>query len=115
MIDTPRLTAKHGVGERVALADRDRGQLDAVGHVAHGIDAVAGSLAEFVDLDLSAIAEFDPSWVAAGNIVTVRVPKDDMKVELNALMGAMIFQNNAWPDINHPQFISNIDAYLAKQ
>lgn len=62
-----------------------------------------------------AIAEFDPSWVAAGNIVTVRVPKDDMKVELNALMGAMIFDQKAWPDINHPQFISNINAYLTRQ
>lgn len=62
-----------------------------------------------------AVAEFDPSWVAAGNVVTIRMPRDDMKVELNALMGAMVFQGGAWPDINHPQYISNIDAYLARQ
>jgi len=61
-----------------------------------------------------AVAEFDPSWVAAGNVVTIRMPREDMKVELNALMGAMIFQGNAWPDINNPQFIANIDAYLAR-
>jgi hypothetical protein len=43
------------------------------------------------------------------------MPRDDMKIELNALMGAMIFQQGAWPDINTPQFLANIDAYLAKQ
>lgn len=62
-----------------------------------------------------AVAEFDPSWIAAGNLVTVKVPREDMKIEMNALMGTMVFQQGAWPDINHPQFIANIDAYLAKQ
>jgi sporulation protein YlmC with PRC-barrel domain len=62
-----------------------------------------------------AVAEFDPSWVAAGQVVTIRMPREDGKVELNALMGAMIFDQKAWPDINHPQFIANIDAYLGKQ
>jgi len=63
-----------------------------------------------------AVAEFDPSWVAAGNVATIRMPRDDMKVELNALMGAMIFPGGgAWPDINNPQYLSNIDQYLARQ
>ena len=62
-----------------------------------------------------AVAEFEASWVAAGHLVTVRMPRDDMKVELNALMGAMIFDQKAWPDLNNPQFLANIDAYLAKQ
>ena len=62
-----------------------------------------------------AVAEFEASWVAAGHLVTVRMPRDDMKVELNALMGAMIFDQKSWPDLNNPQFITNIDAYLAKQ
>ena len=62
-----------------------------------------------------AVAEFEPTWVAPGNVVTIRLPRDDMKVELNALMGAMIFQYaGAWPDINNPQFTANIDAYLAR-
>ena len=43
------------------------------------------------------------------------MPGEDGKVELNALMRAMIFDQKAWPDINNPQFIANIDAYLAKQ
>lgn len=62
-----------------------------------------------------AVAEFEPSWVAAGHLVTVRMPRDDMKVELNALMGAMIFDQKGWPDLNNPQYIANVDAYLAKQ
>lgn len=62
-----------------------------------------------------AVGQFDTSWVAAGHVVTIRMPREDAKVELNALMGAMIFQDAAWPDINHPQFISAVDAYLAKQ
>jgi len=62
-----------------------------------------------------AVAEFEPSWVAAGHLVTVRMPRDDMKMDLNALMGAMMFDQKGWPDLNNPQFIANIDAYLAKQ
>jgi len=63
-----------------------------------------------------AVAEFDPNWVAAGNLVTVRMPKDDeMKVELNALMGAMMFAQGSWPDLNNPQFIASIDQYLARK
>ena len=62
-----------------------------------------------------AVGEFESSWVAAGQLVTIRVPRDDMKVELNALMGAMMFDQNAWPDLNNPQFIANIDAYLARK
>ena len=38
MIGRPRLAAEHAVGEGVALADRDRRQVDAVGHVADGPD-----------------------------------------------------------------------------
>lgn len=62
-----------------------------------------------------AVGEFESSWVAPGHLVTIRVPGNDMKVELNALMGAMIFDQNAWPDLNNPQFIANIDAYLARK
>ena len=62
-----------------------------------------------------AVAEFEPAWIAAGYLVTIKVPREDGKVELNALMGTMLLDQKAWPDINHPQFIANIDAYLAKQ
>lgn len=61
-----------------------------------------------------AVAEFEPGWIAPGHLVTIKMPREDGKVELNALMGAMIFEQKAWPDINNPQFIANIDAYLAK-
>jgi sporulation protein YlmC with PRC-barrel domain len=59
-----------------------------------------------------AVAEFDASWVQGGHLVTVRLPKEDMKVELNALMGAMLFPPNGWPDLNGEQYLANIDNYL---
>ena len=59
-----------------------------------------------------AVAEFDAAWVQGGHLVTVRLPKDDMKVELNALMGAMLFPPNGWPDLNNEQYLANIDNYL---
>ena len=62
-----------------------------------------------------AVAEFEPAWIAAGYLVPIKVPGDDRKVELNALTGSMIFEAARWPDINHPQFIANMDAYLARQ
>ena len=62
-----------------------------------------------------AVAEFEPSWIAAGYLVPIKVPGEDRKIELNALTGSMIFQGARWPDINNPQFISNMDAYLARQ
>lgn len=63
-----------------------------------------------------AVAEFDGAWVAPGHLVTVRAPKEDGKVELNALMGAMIFDPAGWQaaDLNNEQYLANIDKYLAR-
>jgi len=63
-----------------------------------------------------AVAEFDGAWVAPGNLVTVRAPKEDGKVELNALMGAMIFDPAGWKgaDLNNEQYLANIDKYLGR-
>jgi sporulation protein YlmC with PRC-barrel domain len=63
-----------------------------------------------------AVAEFDGAWVAPGHLVTVRAPKDDGKVELNALMGAMIFDPAGWKaaDLNNEQYLANIDKYLGR-
>jgi sporulation protein YlmC with PRC-barrel domain len=62
-----------------------------------------------------AVAEFEPAWIAAGYLVPIKLPGEERKVELNALTGSMIFEGPRWPDINNPQFIANIDAYLARQ
>jgi sporulation protein YlmC with PRC-barrel domain len=62
-----------------------------------------------------AVAEFEPAWIAAGYLVPIKVPGEDRKIELNALTGSMIFEGARWPDINNPQFIANMDAYLARQ
>jgi sporulation protein YlmC with PRC-barrel domain len=62
-----------------------------------------------------AVAEFEPAWIAAGYLVPIKVPGEDRKIELNALTGSMIFEGSRWPDINNPQFIANMDAYLARQ
>lgn len=62
-----------------------------------------------------AVAEFDPGWVQAGKVVAIRLPPESLRVELNDLMGAMIFDANGWPDLNNPQYIANIDQYLARR
>lgn len=62
-----------------------------------------------------AVAEFEPAWIAAGYLVPIKVPGEDRKIELNALTGSMIFEAARWPDINNPQFIANMDAYVARQ
>lgn len=62
-----------------------------------------------------AVAEFEPAWIAAGYLVPIKVPGEDRKIDLNALTGSMIFEAARWPDINHPQFIANMDAYIARQ
>jgi sporulation protein YlmC with PRC-barrel domain len=62
-----------------------------------------------------AVAEFEPAWIAAGYLVPIKVPGDDRKIDLNALTGSLIFEGARWPDINNPNFISGMDAYLARQ
>ena len=57
------LVAEHGVGKRLPLADRHRGQLDAVGDIAHRIDAVARRLVVFVDRDRALLVEFNPDML----------------------------------------------------
>src|SRR3546814_8840321 len=55
----PYTTLFRSVGERLPLADRHRGKLDAVGDVADGIDTRHRGLVVFVDLDRTAAVEFD--------------------------------------------------------
>ena len=62
-----------------------------------------------------AVAEFEPAWIAAGYLVPIKVPGDDRKIDLNALTGSLIFEGARWPDVNNPNFISGMDAYLARQ
>ena len=63
-----RLAAEHGVGEGVALADRDRRQVDAVGDVADGVDVRHRGLREGVDRDRRR------SWRASRRPSRVRDP-----------------------------------------
>ena len=51
MIDLHRLAAEHRVGEGMALADGDGGEVDAVGDVSHRINGGHGALREGIDLD----------------------------------------------------------------
>jgi len=63
-----------------------------------------------------AVAEFDPSWVLAGKLVAVKFSSGEpMRVELNDLMGAMVFDKGGWPDLNNPQYRANIDHYLERR
>ena len=59
IIDLVRLVAEEGVGERLAFADRDRGQLDAVGDVADREDRRHDRAVVGIDLDLALVAELD--------------------------------------------------------
>jgi sporulation protein YlmC with PRC-barrel domain len=62
-----------------------------------------------------AVAEFEPAWIAAGYLVPIKVPGEDRKIDLNALTGSLVFEGARWPDLNNPNFISGMDAYLARQ
>ena len=59
IIDRARIAAKDRIGKGMTLADRHRGQLQTVGHVAHGIDALATGPAIVVDLDRALVVQFD--------------------------------------------------------
>ena len=60
VVDHGRLAAEHGVGERMAFADRDRRQIDPIGDVADSVDIRNGRTGIFVDRDRSVRVERDP-------------------------------------------------------
>ena len=55
VVDLNRALAEHGVGEGMALADRDRRQIDAMGDVADRIDVVDRGLGPAVDGDAAVV------------------------------------------------------------
>ncbi len=55
MVGVPGLVAEHAVGERMALADRDRRQRHAVGDIADGVDVVDAGARVRIDHDLAAL------------------------------------------------------------
>ena len=59
IIDLALVVAEHRVGKGMAFADRHRGQLQPVGHVAHRIDALATAAAILVDLDRALLVQLD--------------------------------------------------------
>lgn len=67
-----------------------------------------------------AVAQFIPAWVAAGKVVALplREVREDggkpvMRSGLHQLQGALIFDDKAWPDLDHPQYRAYMDQYLA--
>ena len=61
MIDRIGLArAEHGIGKGLPFADRHRGELHPVGHIAHGMDVIDIGAAEGIDHDLAALADLDP-------------------------------------------------------
>ncbi len=62
IVDGRRLVAEHGVGERLPLADRDGGQLDAVGDVADGVDRLDARLVVGADHDRALGVQLDPDF-----------------------------------------------------
>ena len=57
VVDHPCLLAEHAVGEGMPLADRDRRQVHAVGHVADRVDARHIGARPGIHLDLTLLAE----------------------------------------------------------
>ena len=57
VVDRRRLAAEHRIGEGVALADGDRREVDAVGHVADRVDVGDGGLRIGVDGDAAVFGE----------------------------------------------------------
>ena len=72
-----------------------------------------------------AVAEFDPSWVQEGKLVAIpleRVRRDGadegdlvMRVDLNSLNGAMIFDKGRWPDLNDARYQAGVERYLSSR
>src|SRR5690349_1686314 len=78
VVDLVRLVAEEGVGERLALANRDRGQLHPVSHVADGKDRGHAGAVVGVDLDLALVAKLQPGRVATDTL-DIGTPPDREK------------------------------------
>ena len=63
MIDLGRFVSKHRVGERMALADRNRGQVDAVGYIADSVNVRDVGLRERIDRNFTLGPGYDADLV----------------------------------------------------
>ena len=66
-----------------------------------------------------AVAQFVPTWVAPGKVAAIpmRDVREDggklvMRSGLHQLQGALIFDDKAWPPLDHPQYRAYMDQYL---
>src|SRR5262249_3948733 len=59
VVDGNRLSAEHGVGKSMALANGDGGEINPVGHVADGIDAPDGAARECIDVNAAILGDPD--------------------------------------------------------
>jgi len=68
-----------------------------------------------------AIAQFVPTWVAPGKLVAIPMRevreaggRPAMRSGLHQLQGALIFDAQTWPALDHPQYRAYMDQYLQK-
>ena len=89
MIDLHGALAEHGVGKGVALADRDRRQVDAVGDVADGVDVRHACFGPAVDRDAAVLRIDGDAGVLQAEIGDVRMPADREHHEFGGDAGAV--------------------------
>ena len=89
MIDLHGALAEHGVGKGVALADRDGGQVDAVGDVADGVDVRHACLGPIVDRDAAVLRIDGDARVLQAEIGNVGVAADREHHEFGGDAGAV--------------------------
>ena len=75
MIDAGRPAAEYGIGEGMALADRDRGQVDPVGDIADRVDVGHARARIVVDHDGAARRDRDPGRLEAEASDVGRTPE----------------------------------------
>src|SRR5947209_183508 len=76
LVDLDRPLAEHGIGEPMALADRDRRKIEAMGDVTYCIDVRHRGLREMIDRDPAVLrTDGDPGFLQA-HIGDIGMPSD---------------------------------------
>ena len=106
MIGPRGLAAKDRIGKGMALADRHRGQVHPVGHIAHGIDRRHGGLAVVIDHDLAPGPQRHPQRLQP-HAARVGHPADGRQNQIKFFAGTIMCRDpDAARDLFKPGHIS---------
>src|SRR3546814_18708808 len=101
IIDARRLVPEHRIGEGVALANGDRGQLHTVGDVANRVNAVAGGLVVGIDHNGTLLIDFDSGRFEAEANGVRRTPFcENNGISLDRIENG--WEDGEWTTLGHP-------------